>query len=199
MHEIIELIKQHGDLFYLITFVWTALEGETFVLLAGLVAQRGLLNVWLLFPAAWLGSMCGDQIFFYLGRRFGTRLLKYLPRFHPQIDKALGALEQYAVVFILSYRFIYGIRNISGFAVGLSNLPWKKFTLWNAVASFIWASVFVGFGYFFGDAIGNLHHKESVVQDSVRQITLGVLALFVLLFLMKVAVRHWHRRSARKH
>jgi hypothetical protein len=64
MHQIQDLIHQYHDLFYLITFVWTALEGETFIVFAGLAAQKGVLNVWFLFLAAWLGSMCGDQFFF---------------------------------------------------------------------------------------------------------------------------------------
>ena len=93
---------------------------------------------------------------------------------------------------------MYGIRNISGFAVGLSHIAWKKFTFWNAIASFIWASVFVGFGYFFGDAIGNLHQKQTIVEDSVHQLTLGVLGLFALIFVVKIALLHWQSRIKRK-
>ncbi|MDP9128217.1 MAG: DedA family protein [Pseudomonadota bacterium] len=200
MHEIRDLIQQHGDLFYLIVFVWTALEGETFVLFAGFFAQKGMVNVWALFVAAWLGSMCGDQIFFLLGRKFGTRILFHMPKLKPKIDRALGWLQKYAVVFIMSYRFMYGLRNVSGVAVGLSHLPWRKFTFWNAIAAFVWASAFVGFGYLFGNISGHMHHKEEVVAESVRQVMLSVLGLFVVIVLGKLAMIAWsrHRRKNEK-
>src|SRR5438034_5808268 len=41
--------------FYLIAFIWTFLEGETFVLFAGFAAAQGVLNPALLFVATWLG------------------------------------------------------------------------------------------------------------------------------------------------
>ncbi len=197
MHEIHELIRHNGDLFYLITFVWTALEGETFVIFAGFAAQKGLINIWLLFLMAWLGSMAGDQICFFVGRRFGTRILHHLPRIEPAVERALGWLENYAIVFILSYRFMYGLRNVSGVAVGLSHIPWKKFAIWNAIAAFVWAAAFSGFGYLFGDVIAHMHHKQEVVEESVRQVMLSVLGLFALLIVAKLAMIRWHRWKAK--
>ena len=199
MHEILQLIHLHGDYFYLFAFLWTALEGETFVIFAGLAAQKGYLNVGILFMVAWLGSMCGDQIFFLIGRRFGTRILEHLPKLKPGVEVALGWLEKYAVIFILSYRFMYGLRNVSGVAVGLSHLPWKKFAIWNAIAAFVWAAVFVGFGYLYGDIVGHIHRKQQeVVEDSVHQVTLSVLGLFAFLIICKLIVIWIKRMRVRR-
>ncbi len=199
MQHIHELIHRNGDLFYLITFVWTALEGETFVIFAGLAAQKGALNVWLLFLASWLGSMCGDQIFFFIGRRFGVRILEHMPKFKPPVERALGWLEKYATLFILSYRFMYGLRNISGAAIGMSHLPWKRFTILNAIAAFIWAAAFVGFGYLFGDVIAHMHHKQQVVETSVREIMLTTLGLFALIIIGRLLSIWWHKRRQKHH
>lgn len=198
MQHIHDLIRQNGDLFYLITFVWTALEGETFVIFAGLAAQKGVLNVWLLFLAAWLGSMCGDQMFFFIGRRFGTRIVKHFPKLQPGVDKAIGWLEKYATVFILSYRFMYGIRNVSGVAIGMSHLPWKKFAVLNAIAAFVWATAFVGFGYVFGGVIGRMRHKQEVVETSVHEITFTVLGLFALIIISKLLMIQWQKYKDKK-
>lgn len=198
MQHIHELIHRHGDLFYLITFAWTALEGETFVIFAGLAAQKGALNVWLLFLAAWLGSMCGDQVFFFIGRRFGTRILEHMPKLKPGVERALGWLENYATLFILSYRFMYGLRNVSGVAIGLSHLQWRKFTVLNAIAAFIWAAAFVGFGYLFGGVIAHMHHKQEVVESSVREIMMSVLGLFAVLLIGKLAMIQWRKRHKTK-
>ncbi len=200
MHQVHQLIHQYGDLVYLIVFIWTALEGETFVIIMGLAAQKGVINVWLLFVSAFLGSMCGDQVFFFLGRKYGTRILEHMPKLKPGVERALGWLEKYAIVFILSYRFMYGLRNVSGVAVGLSHLPWKKFTIWNAVAAFVWAASFVGFGYLYGSAIDRLHRKDEVaVEASVNDIMLSMLALFAFIIAIRVVIVLWQRhRNKRK-
>ena len=52
--------------------------------------------------------------------------------------------------------------------------------MWNCIAAFIWAAAYAGFGYLFGDVIGHMHRKEQVVDYSVREVTLSVLALFAL-------------------
>jgi len=199
MHEVRLLIQQHGDLFYLITFLWTALEGETFVIFAGLAAQKGMLNFGILFMAAWSGTFCGDQLFFLTGRRFGIRILDHLPKLKPAVDRSLGWLERHAVAFILAYRFMYGIRNISGVAIGMSHLPWRTFMIWNAVAGFIWAAAFAGFGYLFGDVIDHMHHKTQVVEESVRQIMLTALGLFLLIVAFRIGVAWWQNRNKKRH
>jgi len=201
MPHIHELLRHYGDWFYLITFLWTAIEGETFVIFAGLAAQKGSLNVYLLFVAAWLGSMTGDQVFFFLGRRYGIRILDHMPHMKPKVDRVLGWLEKYAVIFVLSYRFMYGVRNVSGVAVGLSHLPWRKFAILNAIAAFVWAAAFVGFGYLFGDVIDHLprHHKEETVNYDVRNIMLAVLGLFAVLIISKlISIRAERRRQEKQ-
>ncbi|MDR3424889.1 MAG: DedA family protein [Alphaproteobacteria bacterium] len=197
MHDIRLLIHHHGDLIYLITFLWTVLEGETFVIFAGLAAQKGMLNVWLLFLASWSGSFCGDQFFFFLGRRYGLRILDHLPKMKPAIDRSLGWLERHAAAFILAYRFMYGVRNISGLAIGMSHLSARKFMYWNALAAFIWAAAFTGFGFLFGDVIAHMHHKNTVVEGSVRQITLSMLGLFLLIVCFRLLVV-WYQNRKKK-
>ncbi len=193
------LAHHYGNLFYLITFLWTAVEGETFVIFAGLLAQKGYLNIAALFAAAWLGSFCGDQIVFALGRRYGLHILERFPKIKPGVENAIGWLEHYAVIFILSYRFMYGVRNVSGVAIGMSRLPWKKFALWNCIAAFIWAFAFAGAGYIFGDFISQLgRHKEEVVTYSVREAMLSVLGLFALIIVIKLGVIQFHRYRADK-
>lgn len=192
MNHILELIQQNGDLFYLITFIWTALEGETFVIFAGLAAQRGLLNIYPLFICAALGSMVGDQVFFLLGRFFGPKILKKYPNLQPKLDKVFKALEKYATYFILSYRFMYGVRNISAFAIGMSHITWRRFSVLNAVASLLWSFVFCGGGYLFGNILERMGlADEDSVNFEVRGLTIGVLFLFVII----VGLRYWAVRN----
>ncbi|MFZ2725065.1 MAG: DedA family protein [Methylococcaceae bacterium] len=195
MNEINQLINQSGDWFYLLTFVWAALEGETFVIFAGFAAQRGYLNIEGLCIAAWLGSLTGDQICFWLGRYFGSHILVRYPKLQPKVEHAVGWLEKYAIAFILSYRFMYGIRNVSGIAIGMSHLPWQKFALWNAIAALLWAIAFSSAGYFFGDLFARIPHEEDALVSSMQETTLAIIALIVFiiavrLFIIKLQNKH---------
>ena len=56
--------------------VGTFLEGETVVLLGGFAAHRGYLDLPWVIAVAFAGSLLGDQLYFYLGRRHSARILR---------------------------------------------------------------------------------------------------------------------------
>jgi membrane protein DedA with SNARE-associated domain len=181
--NIAELIKKQGHWFYGITFIWTFLEGETFVIFAGAAAAKGILNIKFLILAAWTGSYCGDQLYFYLGRRFGKAMVKNNPKMQARIDKVGGLIKKYDVAFILSYRFLYGIRNISSLAMGMSGLDWKKFAFWNLWAALIWALVFSLTGYFFGDTVGK--SLGSAIDEVMIGLVIVVVGFFIIQYIWK--------------
>jgi len=187
--DIGQLIADNGACFYLIAFIWTFLEGETFVLFAAFAAAQGLLNPALLFLATWLGSFSGDQTYFWIGRYFGLRLLNRFPKWRYGVESALYWLERYNTGFILSFRFIYGIRNFSSFAMGLSAVHWKRFFLLNCLAAGLWAGSFVAAGYFLG------HAFRAVLGHLVRSFSLVMLIVFIA---FAVAVWVVHRLQRRR-
>src|ERR1700686_165178 len=93
--DINQLIAPNGACFYAIAFIWTFLEGETVVLFAGFAAAQGLVDPVLLLAVAWLGSFSGDQCYFWLGRRFGVRLLDRFRGWRHGGDGALHRGERY--------------------------------------------------------------------------------------------------------
>ena len=187
--DISQLIAEHGAWFYLIAFVWTFLEGETFVLFAAFAAAQGLLHPGLLLAATWLGSFCGDQTYFWIGRYFGLRLLNRFPKWRYGVESALYWIERYNTGFILCFRFIYGIRNFSSFAMGLSAVHWKRFFLLNFLAAGLWAVSFVALGYFLG------HAFRALLGNLVRSFSLVMLIVFIAL---TVGVWLFHRLQRRR-
>jgi membrane protein DedA with SNARE-associated domain len=187
--DINQLIADHGVGFYFLTFVWTFLEGETLIVFAGFAAAQGLVDPVLLFIAAWLGSFAGDQFYFWLGRYFGPSLLRYFPLWRHGVDAALRWLERYDTGFILTFRFIYGIRNFSSFAFGISAVRSSRFLWLNFTAAAMWAVSFVALGYFLG------HAFRAVLGDIARSFGLVTLAVFVV-----ISVGFWlfHRAQRRR-
>ncbi len=138
---------------YLGIIVWTFLEGETVVIVAGFLGSQALMNPWAVMLSAFFGSFCGDQMYYYIGRRYGTPLLARWPTMRKKTDWAFKLVRKHETVFILSFRFIYGVRNVSPFVIGISGVPRLRFALLNLVAAFIWANAFTWGGYFLGHAL----------------------------------------------
>ncbi|HMK67248.1 MAG TPA: DedA family protein [Stellaceae bacterium] len=185
-----ELIKEHGFWSYVVTFVWTFFEGETFVLFAAFAAAQGFLSAPMLLVSAWLGSFCGDQFYFWVGRRFGLKLLERRPAWRARVDRALGWLRRFDVGFILTFRFIYGVRNVSSFALGISGIAWRRFLVFNFIAAGLWACTFVGAGYLAGQA------SEAVLGDLAVKFRFLMLGIFVAIVGGVATVIYLRRRRA---
>jgi membrane protein DedA with SNARE-associated domain len=188
--DIEKLIVEYQAWFYGITFLWTFLEGESFVIIAGAASFKGHLDIYLLILAAWIGSFCGDQLYFFLGRRFGRRILARFPRFEGGVQIALDMLHKYHTFFILTYRYIYGVRNVASFAMGMSELRWPRFAALNLVAAFVWANSFAWAGYLLSKAF------EAVLGDITQNFGYIMLGVFVFVVSLLTFI-HW--RAKKKH
>ena len=185
MEDIAGLIQKYGYLFYGITFIWTFLEGETFVIFAGALSVPGLggstapppVNIYWLILAAWIGSFCGDQLYFFLGRKFGNRILRRFPRLQGGVQLAIDMLHKYHTFFILTYRYMYGIRNFASLGMGMSDLKWGRFAALNFIAAFLWANSFAWGGYLLG-----MFAATALGQINFTYIMLGVLVFVFGLF-----------------
>jgi len=177
---------------YLAIFLGTFFEGETFVILAGLMAYQGLLDPWLVIISAFAGSFCGDQTWFYIGRHGGPWVMRKLERAKPAVDKASELLRRWDLWFILSFRFIYGIRNVAPFAIGNAGVRPLRYFLLNMIAAAIWAISFGGSGYVFGEAftraMGDVKHYEYIM--------IGFLVVVLLVVFLSFKIAGWRKRRA---
>ena len=149
-------ITNYGYLVYPLVLVWTFFEGETIVIVIAALAasspEHGISLV-LLGLSATTGTMAGDQLFYYLGRYYGTPFLAARPKLAAKAEWAFRLVRKSETVFILSYRFIYGVRNVSPFVVGVSGISPLRFLVLNGIASTVWATSFVIGGYLLGRAM----------------------------------------------
>jgi membrane protein DedA with SNARE-associated domain len=163
--------------------IGTFLEGETLLVLAGLAAHRGYLNLTSVILAAFVGSLCGDQLFFYLGRRHSEFLIRRRPVWQPKLQQANQLTERYQAPLILGFRFLYGLRTAMPFAIGLSDVPLLRFVLLNAIGAGVWAVVVGSGGYLFGQAIdgliGDVRRYEVFMFTLVAVAGAGVWAIYL--------------------
>ncbi len=145
-----ELIGQWG---YLAVLIGAILEGESVLLLGGFAAHQGYLRLDLVMASAFFGSVCGDQACFWIGRRFGRRWIERHPDKVPVIGRVARLLNRWGTWYVLSFRFLYGLRTVSPIAIGLTSISVLRFTVLNLIAAAIWAAAGSIAGYEFGDAL----------------------------------------------
>jgi len=154
-------IQQFG---YLAVLVGTFLEGETILVLAGFAAHRGYLHLPGVIIAAFIGTLFGDQLFFYLGWKHSDYLLRRRPHWKPRLERVQGLIRNYQILIMLSFRFLYGLRTITPFALGMSKVPLRLFIPLNITGALIWAISFATAGYLFGQTLeiflGDVKHYE---------------------------------------
>ena len=163
-----DLIDTYG---YWAVFGWTLLEGESLLALAGLAAQQGYLDLHKVILVAIAGSFLGDQGWFFLGRYQGPKFLARHPNFAPRVARAHELLERYQTPLILGVRFLYGLRAVLPFVIGMSRISTLKFQVLNFIGAVIWSATIAGAGYLFGNAIeyiiGDIQRYEKYILAAV--------------------------------
>jgi membrane protein DedA with SNARE-associated domain len=171
----------------------TFLEGETTVLAAGYLASLDYLSLPWVAICAFLGTWIGDSTYFFIGRRWGGALLGKRPAWRPAVARALRLLHRYHAVFILSFRFVYGIRTISPFAIGMSGVSPARFILLNMIASAIWAVLFSSVGYLVGSALSSTIEETELYEVYVAGVVVGI---GMILWLVQVLIFRRRRHVA---
>jgi membrane protein DedA with SNARE-associated domain len=157
------IIQTYG---YWALMIGTFFEGETILVIGGFAAHRGYLDLNLVILAAFAGTFAGDQLFFYIGRTKGKAFLDKRASWKPKIKKARDLLERYQTSVILGFRFLYGMRTVTPFAIGMSQVKPLKFVILNIISGLAWATIFGTGGYLFGAALevllNNVKHYEQL-------------------------------------
>ena len=162
-----------------------AFEGQTAVIAGGVLARQQILSPAVVVLAAALGSGIIDYLLFVLGRSFRhTRWVQKTAE-KPAFDKALSLIERYPAGFILSFRFLFGLRAAGPVAVGVSSVSTRKFAVLNAVAAGIWAGTFVGLGYLFGPVV------MKVLEGIFAHAAPVAAGVAVVLIVVGVAIWRW--------
>ncbi len=173
LSSFLDLIAQHGDAAYSFMFAYSASHSLLFALFGGYAAYRGAFDFNALLIVCWLASFIGDVVRFWIGRRFGTRWLRFFPRLQRSVQVTARLAEEYHFWMILLHRYPYGIRGVAGFAYGMSDLPWYSFLPLSFLSAGIWSTLVLSAGRAFGQV------SENLMNDVSSSLGIGMLIAFL--------------------
>lgn len=148
--HLLELMREYG---YGILFIWSILEGESGLVMAGLFSHTGDMNLYLAIGFAGVGAFVGDQIYFYLGRFKKTYVIRKFSSQRRKIALAKRMLQKYGWYIIFFQRYIYGMRTIIPLTIGLTGYSAKQFAIINFCSAFCWSALIITPVWYFGEPI----------------------------------------------
>lgn len=164
---IIETLLAKGGLFVYLGLVFIVfaetglalgffLPGDSLLVVAGLFAATGKLNLAILVSTLFVAAVVGDAVGYYTGARLGPRLFKRKKSllFRPShLQKAHAFYEKYGGKTIVIARFVPIVRTFAPIVAGAANMPYRRFVVFNVAGGFLWVSTMLLSGYFLGSIL----------------------------------------------
>ena len=157
------------------------LPGDSLLVVSGLFAAAGKLNIWLVLVAFFLGSVIGDSTGYWTGRVMGKTLFNREDSwiFKPsRVQKAHAFFEKHGVKTVILARFVPIVRTFAPIVVGAAEMPYRQFLPYSVVGGLLWICSMVLAGYFLGGVIENALGIK--LEDHIEKVVIVVVALSLI-------------------
>lgn len=169
------------------SFLMPFLPGDALIFAIGMIAARGELEITIIIPLLIFAALLGDNVNYYVGRRFGYFILNSEKTFiirKSHIERAQEFFDKNGKNSIIIARFIPVVRTIVPFLSGATNVPYKTFLKYSFIGAVIWVAIISLLGYFLGQIAYVKEHLEKFIILIV--IVANIPLLKQLLFRKKV-------------
>jgi len=167
------------------------LPGDSLLVVAGLVAAAGGLNVWALMGLLTIAAVAGDSTGYAIGHRAGPILFRREQSlvFNPRhLVRTRDFYARYGAKTIVIARFVPIIRTFAPVVAGIGQMEYRRFLFYNVAGGLGWVILMTSAGYLLGRAIPNV--------GSYVHIVAGVVIVLSLVPIVTEVVRERRRRSA---
>jgi membrane-associated protein len=146
---------------YSVVFALIAIEtmgipvpGETALIAAALLANRGGMDIGTLIVVAAAAAILGDNVGFAIGRKYGRGLFlirgPLLEHRHRALELGEPFFAKHGPKAVFLGRWVAGLRIASAWLAGMNKMAWPTFLFWNALGGMCWAASIVVSVYFLG-------------------------------------------------
>ena len=135
------------------SFLMPFLPGDALIFTIGLLAQEESLNIWIVIPLLMFAAVLGDNVNYYVGKRFGDYIMnsekdRFIKKSH--IQKAKDFFDKNGKNSIIIARFVPVVRTIVPFLCGSTKVKYSTFLTFSIIGAFLWVGVIGLLGYNLG-------------------------------------------------
>ncbi len=129
---------------------------ETVLTVSGYLVWRGHLEAVPVVLTAIASAVLGDNIAYWLGRRYGRLVLTRFIKIRPErIERMQELVLRYGMLAVFVARFVAGLRFMAGPLAGSTGLTPMRFFVANLLGAAVYVPVAVGAGYAIGYGLGD--------------------------------------------
>ncbi len=172
---------------------------ETALLAAGFLVWRGDLQWSLVLLVGMVGAVTGDNIGYWIGRRYGPDVLERLRRLiglsPARFQSMQTFIQRWGPLGVFVARFLAGLRFLAGPLAGAAGLRFSAFIIVNVLGALLYVPTVVAAGYAIGYGAGAYVERALQARGPVEHLVLAVAVIFAALVLVWRAVRGRRARA----
>ena len=157
--------------------------GETAVILGGVAASRGHINIVILIVIVVACGIAGDSVGYLVGEKWGRRLLhtRLLRKRQRILNAVFDQLNRRGAIAVFLSRFTAFLRAVVPGLAGISSMRYRVFLPANAAGGLVWGTGFCLLGYVLGHAYTKVEHASGIASD----ILLGLVAVVIVVLVIR--------------
>ncbi len=189
MNDTVQALVQYG---YVLLFVFVLAEqvglpvpAVPVLLGVGALAGAGRMSLTLALGAALLASLPPDLVWYELGRRRGTRVLRLLCRISLEPDSCVRRTENLFTRrgrrALLIAKFLPGFSTVAPPLAGMVRIARSQFVALDIAAALLWAGTWISLGYVFKDALQLVASRAARLGHSLVVVVAAALAAYAFI------------------
>ncbi len=196
------VIQNYGGWTYALLFVVIFIEtglvitpflpGDSLLFAAGTFAALGSLNIYFMWGLLFVAAVLGDTVNYWIGHKLGLAIFDTQNRFLKKVlkkeylAKTEAVYEKHGGKTIVLARFVPIVRTFAPFVAGVGTMEYGRFISYNIFGGFLWVTLFLFMGNFFGNI--------PFVKANFELVIIGI----ILVSVVPMFVEYWKARKENK-
>src|SRR5271170_4274072 len=187
MHSTLEFLLHHG---YAVLLAWVFAEqiglpvpSLPLLLAAGALSGSGQLSFFACLAISVFASVCADSIWYELGRIKGIKVLQLLCKISLEPDSCVrrtqGVFSKQGARSLLLAKFLPGLSTVAPPLAGIFHMRARRFLLFDAMGSALWAGTFLGLGYIFSGQIERIAERLASLGGGLMVLIVAALGGYI--------------------
>lgn len=154
---------------------------ETVLTVSGYLIWQGQLELVPVILVAMASAVLGDNVAYWLGRRYGRHVLARFVRVGPErLERMQRFVMRYGMLAVFAARFVAGLRFMAGPLAGSTGLSPLRFFVANLLGAALYVPVAIGAGYAVGYGVGDrIDRIRDLAGDAEDLLIVGLVLLAV--------------------